>query len=71
MPNEAAEMIRVFTLTLSAGRKSYTLFQDMVPKVHGERKWLPTFRSVLDFIIRFAFPNDWLTFIPSGAARKV
>jgi len=48
-------MIRVFTLALSAGRKFYTLFQDMVPKVHGERKWLPTFRSVFDFIIRYTF----------------
>lgn len=43
------------TLALSAGGIFYMLFYDMIPKAHKERKWLPTFGSVLGFIIGFAF----------------
>lgn len=42
------------TLALSAGGIFYMLFYDMIPKAHKERKWLPTFGSVLGFIIGFA-----------------
>ena len=52
---KAADMICVFTLALSAGGIFYMLFHDMIPKVHRERKWLPAFRSVLYFIIRYTF----------------
>ena len=31
------------------------LFYDMIPKAHKDRKWMPTFGSVLGFIIGFAF----------------
>ena len=43
------------TLALSAGGIFYMLYYDMIPKAHKERKWLPTFGSVLGFIIGFAF----------------
>ena len=43
------------TLALSAGGIFYMLFYDMIPKAHKERKWLPTFGSVLGFIVGFAF----------------
>lgn len=42
-------------LGLSAGGIFYMLFYDMIPKSHKERKWLPTFGSVLGFIVGFAF----------------
>jgi zinc transporter, ZIP family len=41
-------------LALSAGGIFYMLHYDMIPKAHRERKWLPTFGSVLGFIIGFA-----------------
>lgn len=43
------------TLALSAGGIFYMLFYDMIPKAHKERNWLPTFGSVLGFIVGFAF----------------
>lgn len=42
-------------LALSAGGIFYMLFFDMIPKAHKARKWLPTFGSVLGFIVGFAF----------------
>jgi ZIP family zinc transporter len=43
-----------FIFALSAGGIFYMLFYDMIPKAHKERKWLPTFGSILGFIIGFA-----------------
>ena len=41
-------------LAISAGGIFYMLFYDMIPRAHKDRKWLPTFGSVLGFIIGFA-----------------
>jgi zinc transporter, ZIP family len=43
------------TLALSAGGIFYMLYYDMIPKAHRERKWLPSFGSVLGFIVGYAF----------------
>jgi zinc transporter ZupT len=48
-------IVIAFTLALSAGGIFYMLFYDMIPKAHKDRKWLPTFGSVLGLIIRFTF----------------
>jgi ZIP family zinc transporter len=48
-------IVIAITLALSAGGIFYMLFYDMIPRAHKEKKWLPTFGSVLGFIIGFAF----------------
>jgi zinc transporter, ZIP family len=48
-------IVVAITLALSAGGIFYMLFYDMIPRAHKEKKWLPTFGSVLGFIIGFAF----------------
>jgi zinc transporter ZupT len=52
---QGMDTVIAVTLALSAGGIFYMLFYDMIPKAHKERKWLPTFGSVLGFIIGFAF----------------
>jgi ZIP family zinc transporter len=52
---QGMDTVIAVTLALSAGGIFYMLFYDMIPKAHRERKWLPTFGSVLGFIVGFAF----------------
>lgn len=51
---ETGEITIAALLAISAGGIFYMLFYDMIPKAHKDRKWLPTFGSVLGFIIGFA-----------------
>lgn len=45
------------------------LFYDMIPKAHKEHNRLPTFGSVLGFIVGFALQHcSALTFISSAAS---
>jgi ZIP family zinc transporter len=41
-------------LSISAEDIFYMLHNDIIPKAHEERKWLPTFSAVLEFISEFA-----------------
>jgi ZIP family zinc transporter len=52
---QGMQHIIAWVLGFSAGGIFYMLFYDMIPKAHKDRKWLPTFGSVLGFIIGFAF----------------
>lgn len=38
----------------SAGGIFYMLFYDMIPRAHKERNWLPTFGSILGFVVGYA-----------------
>jgi zinc transporter, ZIP family len=49
------QFVIAVTLAVSAGGIFYMLFYDMIPKAHKDRRWLPTFGSVLGFIVGFAF----------------
>jgi ZIP family zinc transporter len=50
---QGMDTVIAVSLAFSAGGIFYMLFYDMIPKAHRERKWLPTFGSVLGFIIGF------------------
>ena len=52
---QGMQLVIAITLAISAGGIFYMLFYDMIPKAHNEKKWLPTFGSVLGFIVGFAF----------------
>ena len=52
---QGMEHVIAAILAVSAGGIFYMLFYDMIPKAHKDRKWMPTFCSVLGFIVGFAF----------------
>jgi zinc transporter, ZIP family len=52
---QGMQFVIAVTLAVSAGGIFYMLFYDMIPKAHKDRRWLPTFGSVLGFIVGFAF----------------
>jgi len=52
---QGMQFVIAVTLAVSAGGIFYMLFYDMIPKAHKDKKWLPTFGSVLGFIVGFAF----------------
>ena len=49
-------MIQIISIVLavSAGGIFYMLYYDMIPKSREEKNWLPTFGSVIEFIIGFS-----------------
>ena len=50
---QGMQFIISIILALSAGGIFYMLYYDMIPKAHKERKWIPTFGSILGFILGF------------------
>lgn len=51
---QGMEYVTSIILALSAGGIFYMLHYVMIPKIHKDRKWLPTFGSVFGFVIGFA-----------------
>jgi zinc transporter ZupT len=50
---QGMQFIISIILAISAGGIFYMLYYDMIPKAHKERKWIPTFDSILGFILGF------------------
>jgi zinc transporter, ZIP family len=50
---QGMQFIISLILALSAGGIFYMLYYDMIPKAHKERKWIPTFGAIMEFMLGF------------------
>jgi zinc transporter, ZIP family len=50
---QGMQFIISIILALSASGIFYMLYRDTIPKAHKERNWIPTFGSILGFILGF------------------